>query len=289
MTEALVAARCPRAKIFFVESLLIIDTLHPLCTLPPPFSLATYLSSLLALSPNLSLVAVYHTDVPLPISNPPPPPTVPFPSPFPHTLDTPKKNPKRSTTTMSLQDPYAPSPLALLTYLSTTILTTSSFTQSLSKQTAKNRSLAEPVFGIEEEKEGILTALCPQPTTTDGVAKGFVLEMEHRRKSGRTGGVAKFYMPPPDSESSRKGDHEKPMMLEDHPSFRTQQEDYGMAEEGENGTFELNLTEKQKRAREGVVLPYYDAQKHDGGGNEGGRILYDMGVEDDFDEEEDEI
>jgi elongator complex protein 5 len=40
------------------------------------------------------------------------------------------------------------------------------------------------------------------------------------------------------------------------------------------------------RDREGVVLPYFDAQK---GGGEGGRILYDMGEEDDFDEEEDEI
>jgi len=35
-----------------------------------------------------------------------------------------------------------------------------------------------------------------------------------------------------------------------------------------------------------VVLPYFDAQK---GGGEGGRILYDMGEEDDFDEDEDEI
>ena len=35
------------------------------------------------------------------------------------------------------------------------------------------------------------------------------------------------------------------------------------------------------------MLPYLDAQKGEGG--EGGRILYDMGAEDDFDEEEDEI
>ena len=51
-------------------------------------------------------------------------------------------------------------------------------------------------------------------------------------------------------------------------------------------TFDLNLTERQRQEREGVVLPYMDAQK---GGGEGGRILYDMGVEDDFDDEEDEI
>jgi elongator complex protein 5 len=51
------------------------------------------------------------------------------------------------------------------------------------------------------------------------------------------------------------------------------------------------LTEKQRRDREGVVLPYFDAQKDGGGPGEGGRILYDMGEEDreDFDDEEDEI
>lgn len=54
----------------------------------------------------------------------------------------------------------------------------------------------------------------------------------------------------------------------------------------EGPTFELGLSERQRQDREGVVLPYFDAQK---GGGDGGRILYDMGSEDDFDEEEDEI
>ena len=35
------------------------------------------------------------------------------------------------------------------------------------------------------------------------------------------------------------------------------------------------------------MLPYFDAQSEEGG--VGGRILYDMGAEDDFDDEEDEI
>jgi elongator complex protein 5 len=49
------------------------------------------------------------------------------------------------------------------------------------------------------------------------------------------------------------------------------------------------LTEKQRKDRDGVVLPYFDAQKGEGG--EGGRILYEMGAEDreDFDDEENEI
>lgn len=60
--------------------------------------------------------------------------------------------------------------------------------------------------------------------------------------------------------------------------------------EGMESTFSLGLTEKQRRDREGVVLPYFDAQKGEGPG-EGGRILYEMGDEDreDFDDEEDEI
>ncbi|KLU92838.1 hypothetical protein MAPG_11800 [Magnaporthiopsis poae ATCC 64411] len=91
------------------------------------------------------------------------------------------------------------------------------------------------------------------------------------------------------------------VLLSDHPLFAAPS--VPVAEEEErtasgNGdarvdgemetTFNLGLTEKQRRDREGVVLPYFDAQTDIGGG-EGGRILYEMGREDDFDDEEDEI
>jgi elongator complex protein 5 len=85
------------------------------------------------------------------------------------------------------------------------------------------------------------------------------------------------------------------MLLDEHPLYAPpslhQESDEN---EGEvETTFNLGLTEKQKRDREGVVLPYFDAQKDGGaaGAGDGGRILYDMGVEDreDFDDEEDEI
>lgn len=80
------------------------------------------------------------------------------------------------------------------------------------------------------------------------------------------------------------------ILLEDHPSFVAMREQVSTKDGGDTEdagtTFELGLTERQKADREGVVLPYFDAQK---GGGEGGRILYDMGSEDDFDEEEDEI
>ena len=77
------------------------------------------------------------------------------------------------------------------------------------------------------------------------------------------------------------------MLLDDHPLFQKPKEDDNTKPELTGMTFELALTERQRLEREGVVLPYFDAQK--AGGGEGGRILYDMGVEDDFDEEEDEI
>lgn len=79
------------------------------------------------------------------------------------------------------------------------------------------------------------------------------------------------------------------MLLDDHPLYRPP-EDSSPAPAGEEpeSTFELRLSDRQRREREGVVLPYFDAQHGDGPG-EGGRILYDMGEEDDFDEEEDEI
>lgn len=89
------------------------------------------------------------------------------------------------------------------------------------------------------------------------------------------------------------------LLLDDHPIYASIPSGLGTAGEGTQEeeevetTFNLGLTEKQKRDREGVVLPYFDAQKEGGvaGPGEGGRILYDMGAEDrdDFDDEEDEI
>ena len=144
----------------------------------------------------------------------------------------------------------------------------------------------EPVFGLEEGVEGILQGLGANSK------EGVVLEMEHRRKSGR--GVREwFFLPHPTKGALNVAAappskmRETVILLEDHPAYRTVYEDsVGGSEEPEHATFELGLTEKQRQTREGVVLPYFDAQQ---GGGEGGRILYDIGAEDDFDEDEDEI
>lgn len=124
----------------------------------------------------------------------------------------------------------------------------------------------------------------------NGDGRGMVLEMEYRRKSGR--GVEEWFFLPSERGGGRiRG--EGIGLLVDEEGWRRDEEGEG---EGvgvgagvgvEEATFELGLTEKQRGERERVVLPYFDAQKGKGGG--GGRILYDLGVEDDFDEEEDEI
>jgi len=113
--------------------------------------------------------------------------------------------------------------------------------------------------------------------------EGVVLEVEHRRKSGR--GVREWYYLPLSSSPARE-EGGGIMLLEDHPLFQ-HADAAGEVKEEAGTTFELGLTEKQRRDREDVVLPYFDAQV--GGAGQGGRILYDLGREDDFDEEEDEI
>lgn len=230
------------------EKLLIFDTLNALASTQSS-TLPALLSSFIG--PSSSLLALYHTDVPVSSTN---------------------------------ESPYAPTPLTLLRYLATTIFTTHSLHHILAKKAARERSHAEPSFGLETGVEGIL-----QSFGANG-SEGVVLEMEHRRKSGR--GVREWYFFPrpqafaaPASQNLRQ--KEIVTLLEDHHEYRTSEENAVAGGEAEaDTTFELGLTEKQRKDREGVVLPYFDAQK---GGGEGGRILYDMGSEDDFDEEEDEI
>ncbi|KAF6223207.1 hypothetical protein HO133_000049 [Letharia lupina] len=231
------------------RTLLILDSLYPLTT-HPSLPLSSFLSSLP--SPTTSLLAIYHTDVPLP-------------------------SPSLSLTTTTTSSIYTPSPLTLLRYLATTVLTTHSFSQMLARKRAKEKSRPDPLFGTDEGKEGVLVGVGANDK------RACVVEMEHRRKSGR--GVEEWFFLPEVNGSGGV------VLLEDQELYRRSDDREGRSDgveaRVELATFELGLTAKQRRDREGVVLPYFDAQKGAGGG--GGRILYDMGVEDDFDEEEDEI
>ena len=112
------------------------------------------------------------------------------------------------------------------------------------------------------------------------------VELEARRKSGRAEAV-RFVLGLQGGAAAKTS---PVVLLEDHPLFQRLEArpEASAAHEVVDVTFNLGLTERQRRDREGVVLPYFDAQNEAGGG-EGGRILYDFGAEDDVDEDEDEM
>lgn len=240
------------------RTLLILDSLNSLA----PSSLAPFLSGLL--SPTTSLLAVYHLDAP-------------------------------PAAAAAADADYHPHPVTLLRYFATTLLTTHSITHMLAAKAARDRSLAPPVFGLDEGVEGGLVALGANP------AEGMVLEMEYRRKSGR--GVCEWFFLPLAAGVVKPGVlpggvAEKVVLLEDHPLWRASEGGGGAGggggapvedSDGPTSTFELGLTDAQREARDQVVLPYYDAQREGGIGG-GGAILFTPDREiDDFDDEEDEI
>jgi len=244
------------------KTLVILDSLNPLCS-SAPSSLAPFLSSLL--SPTTTLLATYHTDVPLCL---PPEGSV------------------------NAYPDSAPQPLTLLSYFATTIITVHSIAHMLAAKAARDRSLAPPGYGLDEGVDGVIVGLESNPP------EGVVLELEYRRKSGR--GVAEWFFLPGHEQGARVersmlpgGAEEKVVLLEDHPRWReseaVKERGGGEEDEGPSSTFELGLTESQRRARNEVVLPYFDAQREGGIGG-GGAILFTPDREiDDFDDEEDEI
>lgn len=256
--------KCGSGHLIIIDSL---TTLSSIAQVPGSnLNLVAFLSTLLQPphpEKQISLVSVYHMDVPTPVSN-----------------------------NSAALNAYSPSTLSLLTYLATTIIKLHSLSLLLTEKSANARSLAAPAFGLGEEVEGVVIGLKPKAWSNQSLKaeeRGLVLELEHRRKSGR--GVLEWYFLPTASKvTSTTGPQafrEIITLLDDHPLFHRPQDEDMTEEELSGMTFELGLTERQRLERDGVVLPYFDAQK--GGGGEGGRILYDMGVEDDFDEEEDEI
>lgn len=168
----------------------------------------------------------------------------------------------------------------MLQHLATAVLRATGLRAAAARRAARDRSLPDPGFGLAEGREGVLVGLV-------GGGAGVVVEMELRRRSGRAV-VERFVLSPATGKGAAVGGL---ALLSDHPLFAAPEGEEDGAGDGEglvDATFSLGLTEKQRRDREGIVLPYFDAQE-DVGGGEGGRILYEMGREDDFDDEEDEI
>ncbi|KAK4127673.1 hypothetical protein N657DRAFT_687901 [Parathielavia appendiculata] len=254
------------------KTLILLDTLNTLASQSPTL-LPAFFTSIIT-TPFTSLVAVYHTDVP--------------------TLSPPS---------LSSELLYAPAPLTLLTHLATTVFRVSALGHAVAARRARERSLPEPEWGLREGREGVLVGLKDGgggDVSEEGQGRwegkedaAVVVDMEMRRRSGRA--VAERFVLASNGMGQANGKGALGgvvMVMGDHPAFRKAGGgvDGGGEEHGEEmeATFNLGLTEKQRRDREGVVLPYFDAQVEVGGG-EGGRILYEMGREDDFDEEEDEV
>lgn len=272
--------------------LVVIDALNPLLALCAAVGGASSSSSPLPLphllgglvtSPAVSLVVLHHADVPVVLP------------------------------AGGAGAEYEPHPLALVAHLATAVLRVGSLHHEARRREARNRSLQEPEWGLHEGREGVLIGLKDSAAGGTGHGKGkgtsatsggvggdlgdgLVVEMEVRRRSGRS--VGEKFVLVPGSEKAVAGGAaaltSKISLLSDHPLFRDPADDEdgtgagaGDGDEAET-TFSLGLTEKQRRDRDGIVLPYFDAQT-DVGGGEGGRILYEMGREDDFDDEEDEI
>lgn len=235
------------------ETLIVIDELNTLAAREPPF-VSAFLSALI--TPTASVVAVYHADVPLVL-------------------------PK-------IFNEYDPHPLTVLSHLATAVVRVSSLYQAVERDKAKNRSLQQPEWGLGEGREGFLIGL--KSPDFDRSLDGVVIEMEMRRRSGRA--VAEIFVLANSPDSGVGPSNIS--LLSDHPLFarpdvamEAATSGGGSADEMDT-TFSLGLTYKQRRDRDAVVLPYFDAQTDIGAG-EGGRILYEMGREDDFDDEDDEI
>ncbi|KAH7165820.1 Elongator complex protein 5 [Dactylonectria macrodidyma] len=236
------------------RAVVIVDSLNALASTAPD-SLASFLSSII--TPAVSIVGAYHDDIPIVLPR-------------------------------SFSE-YEPHPFTILCHLATAILRLSSLYQEIERQKARNRSIQEPEWGLGEDREGVLVGLKGRGRDKSEASDGVAMHMELRRRSGRSVSE-KFILnrsKAPESSAPILG---KICLLADHPMLRAPADDgeTGEGEEEPESTFNLGLTEKQRKDREGIVLPYFDAQTDIGAG-EGGRILYEMGREDDFDDEEDEI
>jgi elongator complex protein 5 len=188
---------------------------------------------------------------------------------------------------------YIPAPLKRTIFMATTIITCKSFAHALADKVAEERSLARPTRGLLNAAEGVVQSMHANDT------RGIVLEAEFRRKSGRDESETYFlrttmatdYNDPPQGMVLGALKQEFVTLIDMVPAYNDKEtiELIQLAGDDMDTTFNLDLTDKQKQARQEVVPPYFDAQKQMGEAGEGGRILYDMGPEDDFDEEEDEI
>ncbi|CAK7197516.1 hypothetical protein SEUCBS139899_000163 [Sporothrix eucalyptigena] len=270
--------------------LLVVDSICQLARQEPLYA-AAFVSSLV--TPTVSVLGIYHTDGP--------------------TLSTIK-----STSPLLRGKPH---PFRVLCHLATAVLRVSPLHEEVARKRARDRAEEPPQFGWAAGEGWPLPsseAASRYGSRADLLGKelagrSLLVGMELRRRSGRA--VVEQYVvvfgstTPKTSETETKASTASSRgllpwqkgaspcnnvtVMADHPLFAIhdpgdRHDDDDDEDDTPTSTFNLGLTDKQRKDREGIVLPYFDAQTDIGFG-EGGRILYDMGREDDFDDEEDEI
>ncbi|CAK7274637.1 hypothetical protein SEPCBS119000_006274 [Sporothrix epigloea] len=258
------------------RTLIVIDSICHIAR-QDPLHTAALVSSLVA--PTISVVGLYHTD---------------------HTTEA----------TMAGTSPLLrgkPHPFRVLCHLATAVLRVLPLHEEVARKRARDRAEEPPAFGWAASegwpygysdaarrygsRKELMGGQAPNVTR-----RGLLVSMELRRRSGRA--VVEQYVvvlgsPAPWQKGATPcrditvmADHALFAAYDPREAHRMDEEDDEDSEP--TSTFNLGLTDKQRRDRDGIVLPYFDAQTDIGYG-EGGRILYDMGREDDFDDEEDEI
>lgn len=152
----------------------------------------------------------------------------------------------------------------------------------LTQKKRADKALPPKRFAWWEEGEGEVEEGLVVPLGSNNLSE-FVVDIEARRKSGRgVGGLVVM---------RKKGEEWVAEAVETVEGWKAEvnmKMDTNVEEEGFSTTFDLSLTDEQKKKRDEVELPYFDAQK-EGGDNRGGRIVYVPEKVDDWDEEEDEI
>ncbi|CCJ29357.1 unnamed protein product [Pneumocystis jirovecii] len=183
-------------------------------------NISEIITSILSLHISKTLIQIYHSSINLPKSYP----------------------------------TYIPSPLELLSYISTTIISVHSLSHELATRNAKDKALTTP---IEDDSfiEGTIV-----PLDSNDESK-IVISIEHRRKSGR-GTLLSIT----DVEEFKKTNY----IIRDEIN------------ENLNANFTLTLTDKQKKQKEKLILPYFKSQTI----NQKSSIYYSPDPEDDIDEED---
>jgi elongator complex protein 5 len=121
----------------------------------------------------------------------------------------------------------------------------------------------------ESQKYALESSYC---LTLGMNSEQFKVELVHSRRSGRAI-VASYLL--------NVKTHEINYIVK---STATQEEDESLLTD--LTSFNLSMTEKQRRDKENVELPYLQAQEVGQGGAQGGAIIYHFEKDDDYDEED---